>query len=191
MPKSQLMTYRYIIPFVILALVQWVLPGKTIWEKDQVLRKGQLFKFQTEPVDPSDPFKGKYITLNFAESSFTDTLNRGLQGNDHVYVLLAKNPQGFAVIQNISAEEPKSTNAYVRAQVFYVSYGKDSITVHLNYPFDEFYMDEYKAPKAENIYRESNRDTANTTYASVKILNGDAVIENVYINDVPIGQLTK
>ena len=191
MRKPHLMKYSYVIAFVVLALVQWVLPGRTIWEKDQVLKKGQLFKFQTEPVDPSDPFKGKYITLNFAENSFTDTLNRDLHGNDQVYVILAKNPQGFAVIENISVEEPKSTNSYVRAQVFYVSSEKDSITVHLNYPFDEFYMDEYKAPKAENIYRESNRNTANKTYASVKILNGDAVVENVYINDVPIGQLIK
>ena len=191
MRKSQLMKYSYVIAFVVLALVQWVLPGRTIWQKGQVIKKGQLFKFQTEPVDPSDPFKGKYITLNFAASSFTDTLNRGLHGNDQVYVILAKNPQGFAIVENISAEEPKNTNAYVRAQVFYVSSEKDSITVHLNYPFDEFYMDEYKAPKAENIYRESNRNTANTTYASVKILNGDAVVENVYINDVPIGQLIK
>ena len=185
------MKYSYVILFVILAFVQWVLPGRTIWEKRQVLKKGQLFRFQTEPIDPSDPFKGKYLTLNFAENSFTDTLNRGLHGNEQVYVLLARNSQGFAVIQNISAEKPRSTNAYVRAQVFLVSYEKDSITVHLNYPFDEFYMDEYKAPKAENTYWESNRNKANTTYASVKILNGDAVIENVYINDVPIGQLIK
>ncbi|HKH63416.1 MAG TPA: GDYXXLXY domain-containing protein [Flavitalea sp.] len=185
------MKYSYVIAFVILALVQWALPGRTIWEKDQVRKKGQLFKFQTEPVDPSNPFKGKYITLNFAENSFTDTLNRGLNGNDQVYVILAKNPQGFVIVQNISVEQPESTNAYVRAQVYYVSSEKDSITVHLHYPFDEFYMDEYKAPKAENIYRESSRNGASTTYASVKILNGDAVVENVYINDVPIGQLIK
>jgi len=185
------MKYKYVILFIILALVQWVLPGRTIWEKGQVLKKGQLFRFQTEPVDPSDPFKGKYITLNFEESSFTDTINRGLHGNDHVYVVLVKDRQGFATIENIAVEQPKGTNAYVRARVFYVSHEKDSITVHLNYSFDEFYMDEYEAPKAESLYHESNRNTANTTYASVKILNGEAVIENVYINDVPIGQLIK
>ncbi len=47
-------------------------------------------------------------------------------------------------------------------------------------------MDEYKAPKAETVYRESTSDTANTTYALVKILKGEAVIENVFINNIPI-----
>ena len=185
------MKHGFVIAFVILALVQWVLPGRTIWEKDQILEKGQSFKFKTEPVDPSNPFKGKYIILNFEQSSFSDTVNRGLQSNDKVYVLLSHDHQGYAVIQDISAKEPQSTNAYVQARVYYVSSVKDTITVHLNYPFDEYYMDEYKAPAAETIYRESTADTASITYATVKILKGDAVIENVYINDVPIRKLIK
>ena len=185
------MKHSFVIAFLILALVQWIFPGRTIWEKNQILKHGQTFKFKTEPVDPSTPFKGKYILLNFEQSSFTDTVNRGLQSNERVYVVLTSDPQGYAVIQDISVKEPNSTNAYVEAQVYYVSSGKDSITVHLNYPFDEYYMDEYKAPRAEAVYRESTTDTASLTYATVKILKGEAVIENVYINDVPIRQLIK
>ena len=185
------MKYVFISAFLLLCIVQWVIPGKTIWEKDRVLKDGQSYKFRTEPVDPSHPFKGKYITLNFAENSFTDTVHRNLRGNDPVYVILAPDSRGFARIKELSVREPKNTNAYVKAIVYYASTEGDSITVHLQYPFNEFYMDEYKAPKAENIYRESNRDTTNTTYALVKILNGDAVIQNVFINDIPIGALIK
>lgn len=185
------MKHSFIIAFVILALVQWIFPGRTIREKSQILKNGQTFKFKTEPVDPSNPFKGKYIVLNFEQSSFTDTVNRGLQSNEKVYVVLTRNQQGYAIIQSISVTEPKTTNAYVEALVYYVASGKDSFTVHLNYPFDEYYMDEFKAPLAETVYRKSTSDTASTTYASVKILKGDGVIENVYINDVPIRQLIK
>lgn len=185
------MKYAYISAFLLLAIIQWVIPGKTIWEKDRVLKEGQSYKFRTEPVDPSHPFKGKYITLNFAESSFTDTVHRNLGGNDQVYVIMALDSLGFAKINELSVHEPKNTNAYVKATVYYASTEKDSVTVHLQYPFNEFYMDEYKASKAENIYRESNRDTTNITYALVKILRGEAVIENVFINDIPIGTLIK
>ncbi|MBC7826463.1 MAG: GDYXXLXY domain-containing protein [Chitinophagaceae bacterium] len=184
------MKYGFILAFVLLAIIQWVVPGKIIWEKDEVLKKGESFKFKTEPVDPSHPFKGKYITLNFAENSFTDTINRNLAGNESVYVILGRDARGFAIIKDLSTRQPQNNN-YVKATVYYASREKDSITVHIRYPFDEFYMDEYKAPKAETIYREPTRDSSATTYALVKIRKGQAVIQNVFINDIPIGELTR
>ena len=185
------MKYGFLTAFLILALIQWAVPGKIIWEKNEVLEKGKAYKFKTEPVDPTHPFKGKYITLNFSESSFTDTINRNLVGNDNIYLILSTDHRGFASIKDLSLREPKGNNGYIKATVYYASKEKDSITVHFRYPFDEFYMEEYKAPKAENIYRESTRDSLNTTYALVKIRNGDGVIENVFINDTPIGALIK
>ena len=185
------MKYGFVFAFLLLALLQWVVPGKIIWEKNEVLKKGQSYKFKTEPVDPSHPFKGKYITLNFEESSFTDTINRDLRGNENIYVILGRDARGFATIKDLSTVEPQNNNPYVKATVYYASTENDSITVHIRYPFDAFYMDEYKAPRAENIYRESNRDSSNNTYALVKMRKGDAVIENVFINDTPIAELIK
>lgn len=185
------MKYGILIAFCVLAITQWVIPARTIWSKDEVLENGETFKFKTEPVDPSDPFKGKYITLNFEQSSFTDTIHRGLAGREQVYVLLEKDSMGFARIQNLSRSEPQATGSYVLATVYYVSEENDSVTVHLEYPFNEFYMNEYIAPKAETIYRESTTDSGSITYAAVKVLEGDAVIENVFINEIPIRQLIK
>lgn len=185
------MKYGFVFAFLLLALIQWVVPGKIIWEKDAVLKKGQSYKFKTEPVDPSHPFKGKYITLNFVESSFTDTINRNLSGNQDVYVILGTDARGFTNIKDLSTTEPRNNNAYVKAKVYYVSRENDSSRVRIRYPFDAFYMDEYKAPRAENIYRESNRDLSSTTYALVKIHKGEAVIENVFINGIPIMELIR
>lgn len=185
------MKYVFISAFLILAIIQWMIPARIILAKDRVVLRGEPFKFRTEPVDPYNPFKGKYITLNFSENSFTDTVQRKFVGNDEVYVILARDSKGFATVKNLSDSEPANTNSYVKARVSYVTTVRDSITVHFSYPFSEFYMDEYKAPKAENIYLESARDSSNITYALVKILNGDAVIENVFINNIPIGALIK
>lgn len=185
------MKYAYILAFVALAIIQWIIPGRLMWQKDVVLKKGVAYKFKTQPVDPNHPFKGKYIVLNFAENSFTDTVQRGLEAKDPVFVLLSKDNHGFAFINGLSAVQPQNTDAYVKATVYYTSVEHDSITVFLEYPFTEFYMQEFKAPRAEAIYFESATDSSKITYARVRILKGDAVIEDVYINDVPIRNLIK
>jgi uncharacterized membrane-anchored protein len=185
------MKYGLTAAFLILAIIQWVVPGKIIWEKNQILRKGQSYKFRTEPIDPSNPFKGKYISLNFAESSFVDTVDKNLSHGDNIYVILGTDRRGFTTIKDLSIREPLNEVDYVRATVYYTSVEDNGSRVHLRYPFDKFYMDEYKAPAAEKIYRESNGDTSNVTYALVKVRNGEGVIQNVYINDVPMGSLIK
>jgi uncharacterized membrane-anchored protein len=185
------MKYGLLLVFSLLIIIQWIVPGKIIWTKNQVLENGEVYKFQTEPIDPSNPFKGKYIILNFKENAYTDTIDRELTYGEVVYVIFNKNDAGYATIKNLSKTKPSGNFGYVKANVYYTSRQKASITVHINYTFDEFYMDEFKAPKAENIYREANRDSLNRTYAVVKIWKGDAVIEDVLINDIPIKDLIK
>ncbi len=41
----------------VVALAQWLVPGSMIWKREQILAKGETFRFRTEPVDPSHPFK--------------------------------------------------------------------------------------------------------------------------------------
>ena len=173
--------------FILLVLVQWFVPGKMIWDKEQVLRKGKIFRFETEPVDPADPFRGRYITLNFKMDTFKVgfTPVRGIDGP--IYVLLENDAQGFARIQDVYLKKPVNQNNYVLANC-YVTTETDGLLIHITYPFEEFYLQENKAPKAETDFRESMRDSTKKTYALVKVYNGDAVIENVYINDKPLVQ---
>ncbi len=185
------MKYGLLLAFSLLIIIQWIVPGKIIWTKNEVLKNGEVYKFQTEPIDPSNPFKGKYTILTFKENSYTDTIERQLIYGEDVYVTFNKNDGGYATINTLSRTKPTGNSGYVKANVYYTSREADSTTVHINYPFDEFYMDEFKAPKAESIYREANRDSLNRTYALVKIWKGDAVIEDVLINDIPIRALIK
>ena len=60
------MKRKYIfILFIILAVAQIAVPAQMIFGREAILKAGTAYKFSTEPVDPSDPFKGKYITLNY------------------------------------------------------------------------------------------------------------------------------
>ncbi len=177
--------------FIIMALVQWIIPGSMIYEREEVLRKGKAFRFETEPVDPSDPFKGKYITLNYKERSIILSTTPGFKTGQEVYVVLTVDEKGFALVKNIGSTRPPAGTDYVPANVNYISYEQDSSkhTAYLTYPFEAFYMDEFKAPKAESVYREATIDSSKITYALVKVWKGTTVIENVFIGDKPIAEL--
>lgn len=130
------------------------------------MKKGQTFRFLTEPVDPNNPFIGKYITLNFKEERITQAAPKSWETDQAIYVLLTNDDSGFAHVKSIATKEPKGQTAYVKAKLRSVY---DS-TVMIDYPFDEFYMEESKAPKAEKAYWDSNRDTLQKNLGSGKDL---------------------
>ena len=173
--------------FILLVLVQWLVPGKMIWDKNRVLQRGHTFRFETEPVDPSDPFRGRYITLNFKMDTFRMNARNGFELEDEIYVLLKRDEQGFARVRGVSLDPPANDPDYVKANA-YILYDAPQYMVHISYPFEEFYLDEYKAPKAEQDYFNSTRDTTLKTYAVVKVYKGEAVIENVIVNNKPLVQ---
>ncbi len=74
---------------------------------------------------------------------------------------------------------------FVKTAVNYLSYDSAE-TVFVVWPFERFYMEESKAQGAEKVYNRSLADSNNITYALVKVKDGDAVLENVFINDKPI-----
>ncbi len=172
--------------FILVALVQLYVPVKMILNREAVLNKGTGYKFKTAPVDPYDPFRGKYIVLNYDETDFTVSNEKEWNSGETVYVLFGTDGNGFARIRSVLHQKPASTRDYLEATVSYVtSDGTNKLT--LEYPFDRFYMDEAKAGNAELSYRDAQRDSLKTTYALVNIMNGDAVLKDVLINGISIG----
>lgn len=188
------MKRNLLIIFVALVIIQWAVPAKMIWQKENVLRSGKVFHFRTEPVDPSHPFKGRYIILNYEAGNYTTThLDSSFDGyGQDIYVLLNKDKDGFARVEQLVKEKPRDGVDFVKASIYYVNrYENDSVGVRIDFPFTEFYMDEFKAPKAESVYRESTIDSTQKTYAVVAVLHGDAVVKDVIINDKSIRQVVK
>ena len=178
------------IGFALMVIVQWLVPGQMIWKKEKVLAEGVTYKFQSAPIDPNDPFRGKYIVLNFKENSLTVKKETSFDYGEKVYVTFSVNKEGFAFINSVGKTKPAKKD-FLETAINYVSDEKDSTTIFINYPFEKFYMDEYKAPRAEAIYRERNIDESQKAYALVSLLNGDAVIKDVFINDTSIHQIIR
>jgi uncharacterized membrane-anchored protein len=90
----------------------------------------------------------------------------------------------------LRVKPPAQTSDYFQATVNYITSSDTTALIMLSYPFEEYYMQEFKAPKAEALYRGAAMNPQKT-YAVVRIYNGNSIIEKLYINDKPVEELIK
>lgn len=181
----------WIIIAIIVGLTQLSIPLYMIWNKEQTIRKGNSFLFKIVPIDPTHPLKGKYIILNYPVLNVTGKSE--INQNKPVYAILNKKDNQEFQIHSLSNIVPSNTNDFVKVDIniwIPEANRKDSISYNINFPFTEFYMEESKAPKAEEIYRSLNQDTTQTAYAVVSIYKGNAVVTDVIINGKSIAELS-
>ena len=178
------------IGFVLMVLLQLWAPAAMIFNKEAVLKNGKAYKFRCAPVDPNDPFRGKYIVLRPEAASFKSGRTQKWQAGEAVYVQVSQDSAGFAHIAGFHKEMPEPSTDIIKATINYVSY--DSLKeVFIEWPFERFYMEESKAYEAEKAYLKATADSNQKTYALVKVKKGDAVLQNVFINDHPISYYIK
>lgn len=171
--------------FVIVALVQLYVPFKMISDREDTLEFGKEFRFETQPIDPNDPLRGKYIVLYYKNDTYEVENGQDWDYNQAVWVALEEDERGFAKIKNILTERPEDTQDYVKASIGY----NNGNVLNIDYPFNRFYMDEFKAPDAEKAYRESRADSTSTAYSVVKVRDGEAVLLDVMIDGVSIKEI--
>ncbi len=180
----------YMVLFALLAIAQLGVAARMIIQQEQIIQKGEPFFFKTAPIDPYDPFRGKYITLRFEAEQYETTDLRTWQAQEEVFVSIITDSAGFVQIAGLSKTPPLSDTPYFQARVNYF-YPTDSLaTISLDFPFDRFYMEESKAPEAEKIYREAFQQSKEDIYAVVFINQGKSVLEDVKIGEQSIKDLS-
>lgn len=170
--------------FIVVSVAQIAVPTQMILNQESIIKSGKPYKFKTQPVDPSDPYRGKYITLNYEIDSFTtndSTWNR----KDKAYIYLGTDSLGFAKINEVSKAPLQTDKDFVIAEVNWYDTHKKAL--HFSLPFDRYYMEESKAYDAEVAVRENQREAVkNNTYALVYVKDGEAVLNDVIIDNVSI-----
>jgi uncharacterized membrane-anchored protein len=179
-----------IILFLIVVMAQLFVPSQMIYNQEDIINTGKIVKFQCEPIDPNDPFRGKYITLNFKENRIKVKNFKNWNNNEIVYAIIETSTEGFAKIKSISKTEPIDNSIYLKLKINYIAEYDDN-KIYLDFPFNRFYMNENKAKKAEEVYAESIIDTTKIAYALVATKNGKAVIKDVLIDNISIKELAK
>lgn len=174
--------------FLFVVIAQLFVPSQMIYNQEDILNTGKIVKFQCEPIDPSDPFRGKYITLRFKESAIKVKNLKEWNSNETIFAKIESSKDGFAKIKSISRTEPTENSTYLKLKINYIT-EYDGTKIHLDFPFNRFYMNENKAKNAEIAYAESTKDTTKIAYALVATKNGEAVIKDVLIDNISIKEL--
>ena len=175
-------TYIYIL-FGVMVIAQIAASAQIVYKFEKTIASDNVYKFKTAPVDPSDPFRGKSITLDFKIDSFKTT-DDDWDGYDTAFAYFSKNENGYAVLETLSKELlTDSEFQYVEVEISNYYSGK----VRFSLPFDTYYMKESKAYGAETLYRDNNRNQVQQdVYAVVHIQDGVHVLTDVVINGVSI-----
>ena len=167
-----------LVVFVLVALAQLAVPASLIWKREQTLGRGSVWKFRTAPVDPVDAFRGRYVALQFDAETQEITPPPNLSSGETVFVTLRQNADGFAEIDQVSTTKPL-TDDFLEAQLS----GK---TISL--PFDKYWVTERDAPAAEAAYRNLSRRDKQNAFVTVRVFRGDAAIEQLYLDNLPLGE---
>lgn len=173
--------------FVLICGVQLYVPASMILEMENVVKTGVEYKFKTAPVDPTDPFRGKYVTLRFDNNDIrVEDTTTNWYFYKEVFVQVTNDADGFAKIADVSVDPFDNKTDYFKAWIHstYVSNGQTELTI--NYPFNRYYMEESKAPEAEKAYAQVQWDTSRVAYALVNVKKGKAVLKDVLIDGIPI-----
>jgi uncharacterized membrane-anchored protein len=170
----------------ILILVQFAVPFSMIRNREKILNHGALFKFKTRPIDPADPFQGRYVQLGIDKDyiPYPEDQKPDLNYKAVIFATVEADEDGFARFTDWNREKPANGNFLKTRNKgqhrVWIPESKKRVYkgMRLDIPFDRYYMEETKAPRAETLTREATRNT--NCWVNVRILNGKAVIEDVF-----------
>ena len=151
---------------IVTALAQLFVPAYMIWDRYDVLRTGEEIKIKVEPFDPYDAFRGRYVSLDMAETLPFDQ-------RDGKYGIFKVNEDGFAVLDRVSKEKPDG-------ELYLVSESDN----YFYFPLNRYYMEETLAPLAEE--KLSGEKEA---YVTVRIKGDKSVLSGLYIDGKPAEEL--
>ena len=165
-------------------LAQLAVPAWLIVEREWTLREGQIFKFKTQPVDPADPFRGRYVWLRLEPDTIAVPDAQSWLSDKKAFAVLGQDTNGFALVKRLERTPPlHETAVQVRTRWPDIQQG----TVHIAWlGLDRYYMTEAKAPAAENAYLEHNRRAHQSCYVTVRVRATHAALENLFIDNQPI-----
>lgn len=172
--------------FGVLCVVQVVVIALGIMRYERILKEGEVFYFKVLPLDPYDPFRGRYVTLRFENANKAplaegETLEEQTKG----YALLEHHEKGDR-IKEIHFKKPVQGD-FLEVNVYSTTHAKkgDSNTVYFSLPFDRFYMREDIAPKAEKVLRIRSGVSVK---AKLRVQDGKGVIEDLMVEQTPLSQ---
>lgn len=185
-----------VLALVLLFALQWAVPWSVIHRSQGTLAEGIEYRFRTAPVDPVDPFRGRFVVLDFEVARMPVDDASTYASDAPMYAPIRVGGDGFAELLP-PQKKPPAAGDYLRVQVYVV--GDSELSLAL--PFDRYYLDESLAPRAEQLYRDRNQRRPDATlqqseaeaaqlptYVTVRVRDGHAVLDQLVIDGRPLAE---
>lgn len=180
--------------FLAVVLVQLAVPLSFILKHERTLAKGETLRFRTRPVDPVDPFQGRYVIINLADRAVTISPEQERhapikrRSRQAGYAQITVDADGWASFSDWTTTPPAdgpylATHLSKYGRIFAEIDGEpDSYRIEI--PFNRYYMPEHLAPRAERLVGRGREEF--DCWVEVNLHNGHAVITGLYLDDRPI-----
>jgi uncharacterized membrane-anchored protein len=185
--------------FLALCAAQLAIPLAMAYRYERTLRQGTVYRFHTEPVDPVDAFRGRYVAIRLRLVGPPQAAGDERWGTPF-YVVLGRDGQGYATVRALAKDRPaggdwlqgtlgEDVYAEWRPQ-----HAEDTaperpplLGTRVELPLDRYYMEESKAPQAELTTRRFGAEGPQMDVtARVRVRHGLGAIEGLDVNGVPI-----
>ena len=115
--------------FAVCCAIQIAVPASMILRHEGTLADGSVYRFRCAPVDPVDPFRGRYVALAFEQSRFEGSVPDGLDPGSTAYATLEQDTEGFAVISSLEETEPREGD-YLKVRIEWSSDRSTQVIEH-------------------------------------------------------------
>jgi uncharacterized membrane-anchored protein len=140
---------------VLCGLIAWMIESRAV-----ILREGTEIVLESEPVDPRDLLRGRYVVLGYPAQRIGGPMLDPLRAeigegetidDATVYVTLRQGPDGYHEPVAVSLAEPDE-DLFIRARANRVAH--DMTWLFLDFGIGRFYTNEHRAPELERRMRE-------------------------------------
>lgn len=160
--KKQYIGLIAVVSVVLLVFVSFILYNQ--WP----LMTGDKIVLATQPVDPFDPFRGQYMTINYEISTLSDV--DGFEAGDTVYVSLKEDDEGIWRKESVSRTKPHS-GSFIKGKVTNLR----GNTVRVKYGIEQFFFERRAKLPTENITVEVSVAGSGRALLSQMLHNGEPI----------------
>lgn len=178
--------------FLVYAALVVLIPVYIIASSEMILGSGKLYKFRMEGYDPFDLFRGNYLRLNINTENIP-TEKTDWEAGEKVYLKIDVDQDGYAYFSE-AMDTPPTSGDYMVSKIpsWFIlpevnarfGNGMRSKTISVDMPdhLGKYFINEDYADKGERLLQDERRKTT----LHVRVLNGGARLEDIYVGDAPI-----
>ena len=181
--------------FILVAMAQLFVPWQMIRTRPNFIDPGAEFKFKIDSKlrdgnsHTGASIRGKFIWLELEQSNMKIADKKEFEQNEGVFVVFTRDSLGFAKIESVTKKKPVNNVDWIRARVW-VNW-RDTTTLHINYPFNQYYIKDTNPKDVETIIKKGLNDSLKINYLKIKIRDNQFQVEDLLINDVSFKEMMK